>query len=279
VLELRLIDPTSGAELGPAATSVDLNVMGLDGLYADGVASAGASGPIAVSGHVGSVPPGTAIFTRFTATPTPIQTTTPRPSVRDTAIAWAPGAQRFGYAVLDASGVGFLFVFDTGGSLSSQLSFTGASDSPKGDTLYTLAAVAASEARFVVAWTDDRSGRTEIYATSLDASTGQAATPAAVLVSTPSSAEKLVPRVVYDGRSVVVSWLEETGAGAYQLMLRRYDEMLRPIAGTLCATCGAASALPVRLFGLAARGPNDYGAAVSVTGDVHRLARVACNGP
>jgi hypothetical protein len=195
------------------------------------------------------------------------------------AVAWSESAQRFGVALLDDSLLtkGFLHVFDV--NLENQAShrFTAAADWPmvSGGWEVSIAAVGES---FAIAWADRRHDEQQhdIYVTSIHGGTGEVSLAGSVKVSGDTSVFREYPRIRFDGRSLIVAWLEQDGT-FLSLRARRLTTGLEPIGHVL--TIDPEAEVFQGPFGMAVAAENDYGF-VSARGDGHFLfARLVCTGP
>lgn len=200
-------------------------------------------------------------------------------SVYGGAVAWSESAQRFGVALLDDSLLtkGFLHVFDANLENQASHKFTAAADWPMVSGGWEVSIVAVGES-FAIAWADRRNDEQlhDIYVTSIHAGTGAVSPAGSVKVSGNTSVFREYPRVQFDGRSIIVAWLEQDGT-FLSLRARRLTPSLEPIGDVL--TIDPVAQVFQGPFGMAVAEENDYGF-VSARGDGHILfARLVCTGP
>ncbi len=193
-------------------------------------------------------------------------------------VAWSEAIGRFGVAVFDDSALtrGYLHVLDSDLEEVAVHEFTGAADRPIVSGGWGVSVAAAGD-RFVVAWADARAGEGQhIYLTSIDGVTGQTVTAASVHVCSSTAILREHTRVRYDGRSIIVAWLEQDGT-FLSLRAHRFTPALKPLGGVL--TIEPVGDVLHGPFGMAPAAENDYGF-VSIRPDGNMLfARVACTGP
>ena len=194
-------------------------------------------------------------------------------------VAWSEAIGRFGVAVLDDSALtrGYLHVLDADLEEVAVHEFTGAADRPIVSGGWGVSVAAAGD-RFVVAWADWRAGEGQqhIYLTSIDGATGQMVTAASVHVCGSAAILREHTRVRFDGRNIIVAWLEQDGT-FLSLRAHRFTPALNPLGGVL--TIEPVGDVLHGPFGMAPAAENDYGF-VSIRPDGNMLfARVACTGP
>jgi hypothetical protein len=194
-------------------------------------------------------------------------------------VAWSEATERIGVAVLDDTALtrGYLHVLDAELEEVAVHEFTRAADRPMVSGWWGVSVVAAGD-HFVVAWADRRAGEEQqhIYLTSLDGATGQTVTAASVHVCGGSAILREHTRVRFDGRSIIVAWLEQDGT-FLSLRAHRFTPALQPLGGVV--TIEPVADVLHGPFGMAPAAENDYGF-VSMRPDGNMLfARVACTGP
>jgi hypothetical protein len=194
-------------------------------------------------------------------------------------VAWSEAAGRIGVAVLDDTALtrGYLHVLDAELEEVAVHEFTRSADRPIVSGGWGVSVVAAGD-HFVVAWADRRAGEGQqhIYLTSIDGATGQPVTAASVHVCGSSAILREHTRVRFDGRSIIVAWLEQDGT-FLSLRAHRFTPALKPLGGVL--TIEPVADVLHGPFGMAPAAENDYGF-VSMRPDGNMLfARVACTGP
>jgi hypothetical protein len=194
-------------------------------------------------------------------------------------VAWSEETGRFGVAVLDDTALtrGYLHVLDANLEEVDVHEFTGAADRPIVSGGWGVSVAAAGD-RFVVVWADGRAGEGQqhIYLASIDGVTGQKVTASSVHVCGSSAILREHTRVRFDGRSIIVAWLEQDGT-FLSLRAHRFTPDLKPLGGVL--TIDPAGDVLQGPFGVAQAAENDYGF-VSIRPDGNMLfARVACTGP
>jgi hypothetical protein len=164
-----------------------------------------------------------------------------------------------------------------------QIQFTGASDSPTVNNQNAGMAMAGNGDRFAVAWTDGQTcpgcSASEIYLTVVLAAGARPFGEVRVSTENANANPKAHPRVVWDGRSYVVAWVESI-AGVGAVYLQRYDATLKPIAPLVPVSMNAPTAPLVQEIGLAAVAPDEYGVAFHLSGSLQQyLVHVKCSGP
>lgn len=193
-------------------------------------------------------------------------------------VAWSEALGRFGVAVLDDSALtrGYLHVLNEDLEEEGVYEFTGPSDRPIVQGGWGVSVTAAGD-HFVVAWTDARTGEGQhVFLASIDGGTGQSVTAATVHVCGNESILREHTRVRFDGRSIIVAWLEQDGT-FLSLRVQRYTPSLKALGGVL--TIDPEGDVLQGPFGMAPAAENDYGF-VSIRPDGNMLfARVACTGP
>jgi hypothetical protein len=225
-------------------------------------------------------------------TPPSYSTTSPGAPAFATSVAWmASGVDRFGVALITLTG-GKVDLYDADlTSKGSHEFIDGAKDVPQ--TQSGEVAIAAADKRFAIAWVDKRdvTNDNEIYLTSIDASTGVRVSKGEVLVSEPSARRKRFPRIVYDGKSLLVAWIEAIAQGSayYDIKFRRYSPELDELVpmGTKTPQRANANAItelsaPSTGFGVAVGGKqNEYGFAFSgLAGSTRQFFNhMVCSGP
>lgn len=201
------------------------------------------------------------------------------------AVAWSETAQRFGVAYLDAQLVpeGWLTLFNL------QLQQTEAVDEFTGG-LWPLAdagpfelSVTAMGDDFVVTWldrfdaplTEKPEDNLDVYAVAIDSATGIVSPSGAVKVSGAKETRQFV-RVLNDGTSYLVAWLEED-ALAYAIRAQRLDTGLQPRGGPI--EVGALGEACIGPFGTAVAGERDYGFVSIASGSILHFNRIFCIDP
>jgi hypothetical protein len=273
---VRRVDPSTGQTSGSAALGVDeaQAVLPLIG----GIATNGGASSIVVGSRLSSASPNAARLTRFSATPTFDTSNSPTSSTLTVDVAWSQTAARYGAAFIEsqmATG-GMLATYDEALAPKVEFVFTGGSDQPLGGTT-TPVGIAPQDGRFVVVWVDVQVTPRQVYISSVDALSGTRSSAGSVTASDTPASYKYYPKVLFDGSSIVVAWLEPSTA-QYRIMWRRFDSTLTPLAASQCATCNADTA-QLANFGFAAISANDYGVAALLADGYQHFLHFNCTGP
>jgi hypothetical protein len=159
--------------------------------------------------------------------------------------------------------------------------FTGAGALPQaGDPAYELGITTAGD-RFAVVWLDRRDAGFDVFVSTVPIAGGTVLGEVLVRKATTQVA---YPRIVFDGTSIVVSWLENIpGQPSYfDVRARRYTPALAPLeTDSTCVTCGVLGNRPKTAMGAAFATKNDYGFAFMNEGPPSRetFVRMLCTGP
>ncbi|MBI5478107.1 MAG: hypothetical protein HY906_04585 [Deltaproteobacteria bacterium] len=275
---VRVVTVATGAAGSPAAGSsfTDTSPPEVFGLAADATAST----LLTSSRYAGSAA-NAARANLFNATPVQVTSAPASSGARTTAAGFAATAGRYGVAIIEdgsASG-GKVLAYDTALTWKGTLPFTEGADAPKVGSPSFSVSIAGGGDHFAVAWVDTQTGGTDVVLTSIDAQTGARVAAGEVLVTSTAAVFKYYPRVVFDDRSLVVTWVEVPGA-TYRIMLARFDLGLAPIGSPLCASCASGFTTGLGEHGLAAAGPNDYGVVfLDTTSTKQHFRHITCTGP
>jgi hypothetical protein len=272
---VRTVEPTAGG----SGSGVPSGSHSFESpLLVGGLAVNGSGSRLLVSSRGGTLTAATATAADlFTNTPAFSKSGVPSGPARATAAAWA--ANLFGVVAVEATGAGKIATYDNDLSPSGVHSFTSTASASTSDTRLEIS-IAGAGARFAVAWIDVRKGGTspEIWLTSIDAASG--APSSEVMVSDDKGTVKHYPRVIYDGKSIGVAWLEAISPIAFKVLFRRFTTSLQPLEPltALCTSCTVN--LANTAFDVAAGEANEYGFAFrSSTNDTQYFNRMLCDGP
>jgi hypothetical protein len=163
---------------------------------------------------------------------------------------------------------------DTNLTVGAMQEFTSGSASPVVGSGGATISVAGAGDRVAAAWVDLQAGKrvVTLALVPLPLSTGTAGAPVPASTST---ASKSYPHLVFDGAAFAVAWLEGSGVGDSQIMLRRFDTSLTPVGGPI--TVGSPGAVGIGDFDIAAAGPNAYGIAAAGSTSTQLLFTITCN--
>lgn len=273
---VRLVDPATGQTSGTAALGANEGQAVLP--LAGGIAATNALSSIALGSRLTNAGAVAGRVSRFGATPTFVTSASPTSSTFALDVAWNSSASRFGAAFVESGGStgGKLVTYDETFGSTGGFAFTGAGDQPAFGAAYPPS-VAGQGARFVVAWVDLQSGIHDVYLTSVDALSGARSPATSVKASDTPASFKYYPRVLWDGRSVVVAWVEQAST-LYHVVWRRFDPSFVPLGPSQCASCAIGPAV-LGQFGLASLGPNQYGLAMLESDNYQYFAHIGCTGP
>ena len=281
---VELLTPGTGARVGnPAngtsASDTTSNAVG-------GVAVDDAADAIVTASRGGFIATATvARANLFTATPAQTTSLSPSATTYTTAVAWNGAVSRFGMAYLvdGSSSGGMVVTYTTALVAGASYPFTQSGDQPAFGLSGDDVAIAGAGGSFAVAWVDGgHTSEKEIWLTSVDALTGAHLSPTSeVQASVTSAYSKSYPRVAWDGRSIVVAWLESTGSGDFDVMVQRFGPALVALdAAPRCVSCGTSSWASSGAIDLAVAGPNDYGIAFQMQLPSNQFfSHMTCTGP
>jgi hypothetical protein len=272
------VAPATGVATGPAAK----------GMNRPGVAASPEIGAIAVSGDQKNVAvisrpadlsgQTAAIVDEFDDDFTLVAARMPvgLGATRTTGIGWAPGRFLAGAVTLPTSAGGILLELsdDTNLTVGAMHAFTSGSDSPVVGNGGATISVAGAGDRVAVAWVDLQGGKRVVTLALVPVPFGTGTAGAPVPAST-STASKSYPHLVFDGAAFAVAWLEGSGVGDSQIMLRRFNTSLTPVGGPI--TVGSPGAVGIGDFDIAAAGPNAYGIAAAGSSSTQQLFTITCN--
>lgn len=274
---VRLVDPRTGQTSGSAALGSNEGqaVLPLVG----GVAATSALSSLVTGSHLTNASADSGRVTRFSSAPALATSSSPTSSTYAVAVAWSDTASRYGAAFVEAgtSAGGKLVTYDESLGSTTAFAFTATGDQPAFGAAFP-ASISALGGRFVVAWIDLQSSpNREVFITSVDALNGIRAPTSAVKASDTSATYKYYPRILSDGKSVIVAWVEPSTT-LYRVMWRRFDASLTALGPSQCASC-ATNPANLSPIGLAALGPNDYGFATLLSDNNQYFTHITCTGP
>jgi hypothetical protein len=234
---------------------------------------------LATRGGAGIPLTGTASL--FSSAPAYTKTSTPSSSARATSAAWASTAGVFGVAYLESGipAVGRIAMYDSSLTPVRTGDFLTNGDVPVTSGAGIEIAMVGTGAHFVVAWVDQRNGsnKQQLWVSRVDATTGAFIDEA---VASDENATVRFPRVVYDGNSILVAWIEFVSGLEFRVMYRRFTPELSALEPKAPQSATGGIATPQTGFGLVASAPNEYGFAFTSSNETKQyFKRLTCTGP
>jgi hypothetical protein len=188
-------------------------------------------------------------------------------------IAWSPQLNALGVALLEPGG-GRISLFDAALNPGQDYRFSIPGDPPLSRVAMHTLPIIATSSRFVIGFNGLVAGSTALFLTSVLPGSVEARQP--IQLNTGSETENLLLRLVWDGRFVVASWLEQLPSTRYKLMLGRYNEELEAVEPPLCVTCEVGDVPELTPYGLASGEMNSYAVAFVTNSAKQRLAQIRC---
>jgi hypothetical protein len=275
---VRRIQPSNATIVGSQATGPSQpssTILSVEGLATDPSATR-----IAVASRISGVVATAATLDRFTAAPAYASPSAAIPSsAYAVSVGWSETATRFGapYIVSGTSTGGKFSTYDALLSIPPVTTdFTVIPDQPLSGSTSFPVSVAPMGSQLVVAWLAQAPSTFEVFLTSLDPVTG--ARSASVQASDTAATYKYYPRVISDGNSLFVVWVENAGV-QYRAMWRRFANSLSPLGPSVCASCPSGQSVPLGRLGAASAARNQYGVAMLLSDNLEYVARITCTGP